>query len=68
MTKLCIDSEQSGAWYVFGTKCLLIREYDDDLLWLQEYRSHGNEHFNVYMQAQRSLMKQHMQQLLRTSH
>ena len=49
MRKICESEEQGGAWYVFGTKCILIREYDQDLLMVREYKSHGDEHFNSYM-------------------
>ena len=67
MTKLFVDNDMGGSWYVFGTKCILVREYDDDLLWLREYKSEGDEHFNVWMETQRDVQKRHMQMLLRTS-
>jgi len=40
-----------GAWYVFGTKLLLIQEYDETLLMVKEYKSHGEEHFPAYLDA-----------------
>lgn len=45
------DSKTEGAWYVFGTKLVLISEYDEDLLKIREYQSHSDEHFNDYMQS-----------------
>ena len=68
MTKLCEDEEQGGAWYVFGTKCLLVREYDDDLLMVREFRSHSDEGLLAYLSANVEAEYKHVQSMLRTSH
>ena len=51
LRKIAVNSEGGGAWYVFGTKLLLIREYDEDLLMIREYKSHSDEHFNAYIES-----------------
>jgi hypothetical protein len=51
LLKVREDTKSEGAWYVFGTKLVLISEYDDDLLKLREYQSHSDEHFNAYMES-----------------
>ena len=59
---------EEGAWYVFGTKLLQIREYDDDLLSVKEYMSHSDESFPSYISINMETMLQDMQQKLRTTH
>lgn len=49
LVKIKDDAQEEGAWYVFGSKLILIKEYDEDLLMLREYKSHSDEHFNDYM-------------------
>lgn len=65
--KICNDTENGGGWWIFGTKCLLVREYDDDLLMVKEYKGHSDEHFNSYMATQVELEYQKIQGLLRTT-
>jgi len=64
MTKIAKDTEQGGSWYIFGTKCLLVREYDDDFLMVREFGSYSDEHFNAYISAQCEAEWLHVQSLL----
>jgi len=52
---------------VFGSKLILIKEYDEDLLSVREYKSHSDEHFNDYMAGHVERQYEHLQSLLRTS-
>ena len=65
--KICNDEEQGGAWWIFGTKCLLVREYDDDLLSVREYKGHGDEAFNSYLAREIEPEYKKIQSLLRTN-
>lgn len=47
---------------------LLISEFDDDLLMVREYKSHSDEHFPAYMQANTEAQLEKMQGMLRTTH
>lgn len=67
MQKFCPDKENDGAWYVFGTKAVLVREYDEDVLMLREYKSYSDEHFKSYVGAQVEAEWKHIQMLLQTT-
>ncbi len=67
LVKIRDDPKTEGAWYVFGTKLVLISEYDDDLLKIREYQSKSDEHFNDYMQTHIESQYKHIQQMLRTT-
>ena len=65
--KICNDDEQGGGWWVFGTKLVLVREYDDDLLMVREYKSHGDENFGSYLASQIEPERTKIESLLRTT-
>ena len=46
------NKDEGGAWYIFGTRMVLIREYDDDRLMLKEYRSASDQDFEAYLADQ----------------
>lgn len=52
---------------MFGSKLVLIKEYDEDLLMLREYKSHSDVGFNDYVTSHVESQYEHMQSLLRTS-
>jgi len=68
LRKLAInnDQEEGGAWYIFGTRLVLIREYDEDVLQLQEYKSSAPEELMAYLGGQQESEWNKIQNLLRT--
>lgn len=44
-----------------------MREYDEDVLMLREYKGYSDEHFRAYVQAQTEAEWKHIQMLLQTT-
>ena len=60
------DEEEGGAWYIFGTRLVLIREYDDETLMLKEYKSASDQSFDAYIASETEPEWRKIQNLLRT--
>ena len=60
------NTEEGGAWYIFGTRLVLIREYDEDTLMLKEYKSASNQSFEAYVAGETESEWNKIQNLLRS--
>ena len=45
----------------------MVREHDEDLLMIKEYKSHSDDHFNAYIGNNVESQWLHIQSLLRTT-
>jgi len=68
LRKLVRNKDDDGAWYIFGTKLILIQEFDDELLSVKEWKSHGEHNFMSYFASQSEPEWTKIQNMLRTSH
>lgn len=64
-----VEQEEIGeSKYLFGTRLLFVKEYDEDMLVVRENRSYGQSDFDSYVAANVDKEWNHIQKLLRTSH
>ena len=65
--KIGPDAKQGGSHYVFGTKCVLIRELDEDQLMVREYKTESDTLFSIYAANQSEQEWKQIQEILRTN-